>query len=137
VLALIATGPIQGYNLRMSHPSITRREVTRLRSLPHRRRPISAILPPSKWRDSSPVRELRAREVIPAYLEQIERVDPRLNAIVTLTAKLAAEDARAAGEVLARSASLDPIRDLPIAHKDLFETAGVRTFRSPIFKDHV
>jgi hypothetical protein len=102
--ASLQQGRTRGYNLRMSHPPITGREVTRLKSLPHRWRPISAISPPSTWRDSSAVRELRAREVIPASLKQIERLDPRVNAIVTVTAKQAAENPRAAGEAQARSA---------------------------------
>jgi len=82
--------------------------------------------------------ELSAREVMAAHLQQIERVNPKVNAIVTLLAEQAAENARKADEAQARGAALGPLHGLPVVHKDLFETAGIRTtFGSPIFKDNV
>ncbi|HEV2202851.1 MAG TPA: amidase [Bryobacteraceae bacterium] len=86
--------------------------------------------------------ELSAREVIEAHLAQIVRVNPKVNAIVTLVAERALESARQADEAQARGPkqgeALGPLHGLPVAHKDLFETAGVRTtFGSRIFKDHV
>ena len=61
-----------------------------------------------------------------------------MNAIVTLVAEQAIEHARKADEAQARGASLGPLHGLPIAHKDLVETAGIRTtFGSRIFKDYV
>jgi amidase len=83
-------------------------------------------------------KKLSAREVMDAHLKQIERVNPKVNAIVTLVAEQAREGARKADEVQARGAKLGPLHGLPIAHKDLIETAGIRTtFGSPIFKDNV
>jgi amidase len=83
-------------------------------------------------------KKLSAREVMEAYLKQIDRVNPKVNAIVTLIADQAMERARNADEAQARGASLGPLHGLPIAHKDLVETAGIRTtFGSPIFKDNV
>jgi len=82
--------------------------------------------------------ELSAREVMAAHLQQIERVNPKVNAIVTLLAEQATENARKADEAQARGAALGPLHGLPVVHKDLFETAGIRTtFGSPIFKDNV
>ena len=83
-------------------------------------------------------KKLSARETLDAHLKQIERVNPKVNAIVTLVAEQAIDNARKADESQAHGAVLGPLHGLPIAHKDLFETAGIRTtYGSPIFKDHV
>lgn len=83
-------------------------------------------------------RELSAREVMEAHLAQVERVNPKVNAIVTLTAEQAMLDAAAADEALVRSGPLGPLHGLPVAHKDLHETKGVRTtFGSPIYAHYV
>lgn len=84
-------------------------------------------------------RELSAREVMSWHLERIEAVNPRVNAIVTLRpeaalAEAAAADARAAGG----GERLGPLHGLPIAIKDLEDTAGIRTtYGSPAFADNV
>ena len=83
-------------------------------------------------------KELSAREVLEAHLAQIERVNPRVNAIVTLVADRARQRAQALDEAAARGEFPGPLHGLPIAHKDMVETRGIRTtFGSPIFKDHV
>jgi len=83
-------------------------------------------------------KKLSARETLEAHLKQIERVNPKVNAIVTLVADQARESARKADETQAHGAPLGPLHGLPIAHKDLVETAGIRTtFGSRIFKDYV
>jgi amidase len=83
-------------------------------------------------------KELSAREVLEAHLGQIARVNPQVNAIVTLAADQARERALVADEAAARGEFLGPLHGLPIAHKDLAETRGMRTtFGSPIFKDYV
>jgi amidase len=82
--------------------------------------------------------ELSAREVLDAHLGQIERLNPRVNAIITLDADGARVRATAADEAQARGATLGPLHGLPIAHKDLVETAGMRTtFGSPLFRDYI
>jgi amidase len=79
-------------------------------------------------------KEVSARDVLSAYLARIDALNPRLNAIVTLHADRAMERARIADEAAARGAWLGPLHGLPIAHKDLQPTAGVRTtFGSPLF----
>jgi amidase len=81
---------------------------------------------------------LSAREVVDAYLARIETINPAVNAIVTVAAEQAIAAARAADERLARGETVGPLHGLPIAHKDLQATAGIRTtFGSPIFRDHV
>lgn len=84
-------------------------------------------------------RDLSAVEVMQAHLAQIERVNPKVNAIVTLIdGDKAIEKARDADKQLASGAEVGPLHGLPIAHKDLEETAGIRTtFGSPIYRDHV
>jgi amidase len=83
-------------------------------------------------------KKLSARETLDAHLKQIERVNPQVNAIVTLVAEQAIGNARKADEAQAHGAALGPLHGLPIAHKDLVETAGIRTtFGSRIFKDYV
>ena len=79
-----------------------------------------------------------AREVMQAHLAQIERVNPKVNAIVTLVADRAMADAAKADEAMARGRPLGPLHGLPVAHKDLVDTAGIRTTRgSPFFRDNV
>ena len=83
-------------------------------------------------------KELSAQEVISAHLQQIERVNPQVNAIVTVVADQAMANARAADEAQARGHALGPLHGLPIAIKDLAPTAGIRTTGgSRIFKDFV
>lgn len=83
-------------------------------------------------------RQLSATEVMEAHLAQIERVNPLVNAIVTFLPERAMEGARAADRALARGELLGPLHGLPIAYKDMTETAGIRTtYGSPIFKDYV
>ena len=83
-------------------------------------------------------RDVSAREVLEAHLARIARVNPAVNAIVTLVPEQARAWARAADERQARGEPLGPLHGLPVAHKDLVDTAGIRTTRgSPLFADHV
>ena len=83
-------------------------------------------------------KQLSAREVMAAHLARIERVNPTVNAIVTLVAERAMADAAKADEAQARGETLGPLHGLPVAHKDLVDTAGIRTtFGSRFFRDFV
>jgi amidase len=83
-------------------------------------------------------KRLSAREALAAHLQQIERVNPKVNAIVTLVAELATDAAAKADEMQARGETLGALHGLPVAHKDLLETRGIRTtFGSPLFKDNI
>ncbi|RIK41891.1 MAG: amidase [Chloroflexi bacterium] len=84
-------------------------------------------------------RELSAHEVMAAHLAQIERVNPKVNAIITLLPpeQLLAQ-AAAADAALARGEAFGPLHGLPIAHKDLTLTQGIRTtYGSPLFKEFI
>jgi len=83
-------------------------------------------------------KKLSARETLAAHLQQIERVNPKVNAMVTLVPELAAAAAAKADEMLARKESLGPLHGLPVAHKDLLETRGIRTtFGSPLYSNYI
>jgi len=83
-------------------------------------------------------KQVSAREVMAAHLARIERVNPAINAIVTLVADRAMADAAKADERQARGGTLGPLHGLPVAHKDLVQTAGIRTtFGSPVYKDNI
>ncbi|MEM7413488.1 MAG: amidase [Myxococcota bacterium] len=82
--------------------------------------------------------ELSARELLEAHLERIERLNPAINAIVTLVPEQARASAAEADEKQARGESLGPLHGLPIAHKDAVQTAGIRsTMGSPLLANHV
>src|SRR5580704_7073519 len=77
-------------------------------------------------------------EVLDAHLAAIERSNPKLNAIVTLTAEPARAAAEVAEAAVMRGDPLGPLHGLPVAIKDITPTAGIRTtYASPLCKDHV
>ncbi len=82
--------------------------------------------------------ELSARQLMGAHLARIEAVNPELNAIVTLVPERALAWAAEADERQARGEALGPLHGLPIAHKDLVMTEGIRsTSGSRLLADHV
>ena len=77
-------------------------------------------------------------EVLDSHLAVIERVNPNLNAIVTLVADRARQEAHAVEAALMRGDAVGPLAGLPVAIKDVTLTAGVRTtFGSPLYRDNV
>ncbi|MHB1835443.1 MAG: amidase [Solirubrobacteraceae bacterium] len=83
-------------------------------------------------------RNVSVAEVLEAHLRQIELINPRVNAVVTLVAEQALADASSADAALAAGEVGGAIFGLPIAVKDLQETKGIRTtYGSTVFRDHV
>ena len=83
-------------------------------------------------------KDISARDVMAAHLARIEQVNPRVNAIVTLVADRAMADAARADDAMARREPTGVLHGLPVAHKDLVDTAGIRTTRgSPFYRDRV
>jgi amidase len=83
-------------------------------------------------------KKLSAREALAEHLKQIDRVNPKVNAIVTLVAEMAAEAAARADEMQAHNQPIGPLHGLPVAHKDLIDTRGIRTtYGSPLLKDNI
>jgi amidase len=83
-------------------------------------------------------RAFTAVEVMRAHLDQIDRINPLVNAIITLLPEQALDGARAADAALAAGQPVGPLHGLPVAHKDTTLTRGIRTtFGSPIYRDFV
>jgi amidase len=89
--------------------------------------------------DAIRAKKLSSREVMQAHLKQINNVNAKVNAMVTMVPEdqLMAQ-AAAADEALAKGKWLGPLHGVPVAVKDLHETHGIRTtFGSPLHKDNV
>ena len=83
-------------------------------------------------------RKLSAGELLAAHLAQIERLNPRVNAICTLDPEGATAAAARLDAELAAGAEPGPLAGLPVAVKDLVDVAGLpTTCGSPIFRDAV
>ena len=83
-------------------------------------------------------KQLSAVEVVTAHLARIERIDPKLNAVVTLMADEALKLARAADAERMRGGQVGPLHGVPFSIKDSLDVAGVPATRgSRLFKDHV
>ncbi len=83
-------------------------------------------------------RDFSALEVMDAHIGQIERVNPAVNAIVTFLPEQGRAAAREVDAAFARGEDPGPLAGLPVAHKDLILTKGIRTtFGSPIYKNFV
>ena len=79
-------------------------------------------------------KKLSAVEAVRAFVDRIERVNPKVNAIVTFLPDEALKRAKA----LDRKKEKPPLAGLPIAHKDLLPTKGVRTtFGSLVFENNI
>jgi aspartyl-tRNA(Asn)/glutamyl-tRNA(Gln) amidotransferase subunit A len=88
-------------------------------------------------------RRIRAREVSPAELthdclDRIAKLNPKLNAFITVLAESALEEARRAEQEIFRGKYRGPLHGIPIGLKDILDTAGVRTTAaSALFKDRI
>ncbi|MDB6002777.1 MAG: amidase [Rhizobacter sp.] len=84
-------------------------------------------------------RALSSRDVVSAFLQRIDALNPRFNAIVSrVEPELVLAQADAADAAVARGDALGALHGLPQAIKDTAATRGIRsTFGSPLFADHV
>ena len=80
---------------------------------------------------------MSAREVVPAHLDRIERVNPGVNAIVTLVADRALDGRRGRRADGGGGERVGPLHGLPVAHKDLHDTAGIRTTTDRRLRDSI
>jgi aspartyl-tRNA(Asn)/glutamyl-tRNA(Gln) amidotransferase subunit A len=93
---------------------------------------ISDLTQPVRRKEISPV------EITLACLERIAKMNPALNAFITVTAESALAEARAAEAEILRGKWRGPLHGVPIALKDLIDTAGVRTTAaSALYKDRI
>jgi amidase len=86
-------------------------------------------------------RQLSAVELVSAFIAQVERFNPGLNAIVTFVPEQALEEARRIDSRPALGGGRGegrPLLGLPIAYKDMLPTKGIRTtYGSPIYAEHI
>ena len=83
-------------------------------------------------------RELSPVELTEAYLRRVEALDSKVQAFLTLTPDRALDDARRAEAEIGRGEVRGPLHGIPIALKDLYDTAGIRTTaHSRVYLDRV
>jgi aspartyl-tRNA(Asn)/glutamyl-tRNA(Gln) amidotransferase subunit A len=83
-------------------------------------------------------KEVSPVELTQACLSRIEKLNPQLNAFITPTGTAALEEARKAEAEISRGEWKGPLHGIPLAVKDLIETAGVKTTAaSAVLKDNV
>ena len=83
-------------------------------------------------------RKLSPVELTKQCLARIEKLNPTLNAFITVTADLALAQARSAEDEIVRGHWRGPLHGIPLALKDLIDTAGIRTTAaSAVFKDRI
>src|SRR5262245_5481544 len=89
------------------------------------------------------VRVIRARQLSPvelvrAYLQRIEKLNPVLNVYLTVTAEAALAAAMAAEQAVIQGETQRPLLGIPVALKDNCDVAGVRmTAGTKFLRDHV
>jgi aspartyl-tRNA(Asn)/glutamyl-tRNA(Gln) amidotransferase subunit A len=91
---------------------------------------IDELAPRLKRKEVSPL------ELTRACLDRIEKLNPSLNAFITVTADSALAEARAAESEIARGEWRGPLHGIPIAIKDLMDTAGTRTTAASALFEH-
>ncbi len=83
-------------------------------------------------------KKLSPVELAKTHLERIRRLDPQLNAFLVVTEERALADAKAAEARQMSGARRGPLDGIPIAHKDIYNTAGIRTTaHSRLLQDNV
>ena len=83
-------------------------------------------------------REISPAEVLNECLDTIERLNPVLNAFITVTAESAMAEAKQAEKEIAQGNWRGPLHGIPIGLKDLIDTAGIRTTAaSAVWRDRV
>ncbi len=83
-------------------------------------------------------KQISARELLDLHLTRIEQTNPEVNAVVSLDAERARQQAAVADEATAAGEPLGPLHGLPFAFKDTHQVAGWRTtFGSPLMADNV
>ena len=96
-----------------------------------------ALRPAHELAEAIRRRELSSRELLDHYLSRVERLNPALNAVVTLDPDGARRAADAADAAVARGEIVGPLHGVPMTIKDTYETAGMRTTCGVAAWDHV
>jgi aspartyl-tRNA(Asn)/glutamyl-tRNA(Gln) amidotransferase subunit A len=134
--------------INISRDFVARSCEKRVKSRAHREAAVSrynglAAMRTTSFTISELALRLRRKEISPveianAFLEKIERLNPALNSFITVMADSALSEAQAAEAEILRGEWRGPLHGVPIALKDLIDTAGVRTTAaSALYKDRI
>jgi len=89
----------------------------------------------SRWIER---RQITSERLTNIYLGRLERFDPKLRCVITLTKDHALEQARAADKEIAAGKYRGPLHGIPWGAKDLLDTAGIRTtYGAEPYRDRV
>ncbi len=89
----------------------------------------------SRWIEK---RQLKSERLTQIYIDRIERFDPKLKCVITLTRELALKQAKQADTEIAAGKYRGPLHGIPWGGKDLLDTAGIRTtYGAEFFRDRV
>jgi aspartyl-tRNA(Asn)/glutamyl-tRNA(Gln) amidotransferase subunit A len=91
---------------------------------------IAELVPRLRQKEVSPV------ELTRACLDRIEKLNPALNAFITVISESALAEARAAESEISRGEWRGPLHGIPVALKDLIDTAGTRTTAGSALFEH-
>ncbi len=94
--------------------------------------------PAMKLREMIQARQISPVEVVTAFLERIDKINPTINAYCTLVPEMALEAARKAESAVMKGGDTGPLTGIPVAIKDVTPVAGVRTtFGSKLYENYV
>ena len=96
----------------------------------HNLETIAELAPRLRRKEISPV------ELTRGCLDRIEKLNPALNAFITVTAESALAEAQAAEDEISREGWRGPLHGIPVALKDLIDTAGTRTTAGSALFEH-
>lgn len=95
----------------------------------------SSLTQLSRWIEQ---RQLTSERLTQLYLQRLERFDPKLRCVITLTRELALAQAKKADEEIAAGKYRGPLHGIPWGAKDLLDTAGIpTTYGAEPFRDRV
>ena len=83
------------------------------------------------------VGQVSSREVVGLYLERIARLNPAVNAVITVAADMALDRADECDRAVVAQRKLGPLHGVPMTIKDAFQTAGMRTTAGTSDHDHI
>src|SRR4029077_5647948 len=83
-------------------------------------------------------RQLSSERLTQIYLKRLERFDPKLRCVITLTRELALEQAKRADAEIAAGKYRGPLHGIPWGAKDLLDTKGIRTtYGAEFYRDRI
>jgi Asp-tRNA(Asn)/Glu-tRNA(Gln) amidotransferase A subunit family amidase len=89
----------------------------------------------SRWIEQ---RKLTSERLTQIYIDRIEKFDPKLKCVITLTRELALKQAKQADTEIAAGKYRGPLHGIPWGSKDLLDTAGIRTtYGAEPFRDRI